>query len=100
MSSVSLQDLDIMVQIIRAGCQRGLFQADEMIAVGNLYDRLLKIVNTNLPPTPTNPISVSSTSSSSSSSSSLPTPNNQPRMQIRGLQRMGTAPSLPTLSEN
>lgn len=39
--SLTLQDLVLVAQIIQIGSQRGMFRAEELTNVGNLYTKLI-----------------------------------------------------------
>lgn len=42
--SLSLQDLVILLNVVRATAERGAIKADEMTAVGAVHDKLLKFL--------------------------------------------------------
>lgn len=43
-TTLTLQDLALMVQIIETGTQRGTWKPDELSSVGTLYDRITKFL--------------------------------------------------------
>ena len=43
-TTLTLQDLGLMVQIIETGTQRGAWKPDELSSVGGLYDRITKFL--------------------------------------------------------
>lgn len=43
-SSITLEDLMIVVQIIQLCSTRGAFKAEELTSVGGIYDKLLKFL--------------------------------------------------------
>ena len=43
-TTLTLQDLNLMVQIIDTGTQRGAWKTDELSSVGGLYDRISKFL--------------------------------------------------------
>lgn len=45
MSSLSIADLEIVESIIRACQTRGAFRAEELLAVGTVYSKVLQILN-------------------------------------------------------
>ena len=42
--SLSLQDLVILLNVVRATAERGAIKADEMSAVGTVHDKLVKFL--------------------------------------------------------
>jgi hypothetical protein len=42
--SLSIQDLVILLNVVRATAERGAIKADEMTAVGTVHDKLLKFL--------------------------------------------------------
>jgi len=42
--SISLQDLVLLLNLIRAAADRGAIKADEMSAVGNVYEKLFNFL--------------------------------------------------------
>ncbi len=47
---LTVNDLAAMVQVINVASQRGAFKADELSAVGTLYDKLSKFLTVVAPP--------------------------------------------------
>ena len=47
---LTVNDLALMVQVIQLSTQRGTFKADELTAVGGLYDRVSKFLAAVAPP--------------------------------------------------
>lgn len=47
---LTVNDLAMMVQVIQLATQRGTFKADELSAVGGLYDRVSKFLAAVAPP--------------------------------------------------
>jgi len=45
MSSVTIQDIILIEQVIRSSQSRGAIQASEMTQVGHLYDKIVTIIN-------------------------------------------------------
>lgn len=43
-TTLTLQDLNLMIQIIDTGTQRGAWKTDELSSVGGLYDRISKFL--------------------------------------------------------
>lgn len=43
----SFQEISLMAQLIEACQQRGAFKAQEMVAVGSFYQKLMKCINKN-----------------------------------------------------
>ena len=43
-SELNLNDIIVVEQIIRACQQRGSFRAEEMVSIGTLYQKILKIL--------------------------------------------------------
>ena len=43
-TTLTLQDLALVVQIIETGTQRGTWKPDELSSVGTLYDRVTKFL--------------------------------------------------------
>jgi len=44
-TTLTLQDLALMIQIIETGTQRGVWKPDELSSVGTLYDRITKFLS-------------------------------------------------------
>lgn len=51
-TSITLQDIALMVTIIDAASKRGAIEGGEMSIVGSLRDKLDKFVKENMPPQP------------------------------------------------
>lgn len=51
---ITLQDLHQIKRIIEVVCQRGAIQAMEMETVGNIYNKLTKLLDTKQPETESN----------------------------------------------
>ena len=45
--SLSLNDLILLLNLIRAATERGAIKADELSSVGSVYDRLFKFLDAN-----------------------------------------------------
>lgn len=43
--SLTLQDLNMVIQILETGSQRGAWKADELSTVGGVYDRISAFLN-------------------------------------------------------
>jgi hypothetical protein len=43
--SLTLQDLNLVVEILETGAQRGAWKADELSTVGGVYDRISAFLN-------------------------------------------------------
>jgi hypothetical protein len=50
MSSLTIDDIKLMEQVVRICQQRGAFHAGEMVEVGNLYKKLSEILEKVLKP--------------------------------------------------
>lgn len=48
-SDLNVNDLQAILAIIDAASQRGVFRAQELTAVGSLYERVLKVLNDKSP---------------------------------------------------
>ncbi len=48
--TLNLNDLKLMAQIIKVVSSRGAVQAEEMTAVGNLYNKLVSFIKAATPP--------------------------------------------------
>ena len=49
LESLNLNDLKLMAQIIKVVSARGAIQAEEMTAVGNLYNKLISFIKASEP---------------------------------------------------
>jgi len=54
-SSLTLQDLVLVAQIIQIGSQRGAFRAEELADIGNLYTKLIAFLQATGALTPATP---------------------------------------------
>jgi len=43
-TGLTIQDLTLTLQVIQAATSRGAFKADELTAIGGLYDRIFKFL--------------------------------------------------------
>lgn len=44
-TGLTIQDLTLTLQVVQVATSRGAFKADELTAVGGLYDRLFKFLD-------------------------------------------------------
>jgi hypothetical protein len=55
--TLTLQDLNLIVEILETGSQRGAWKADELSTIGGVYDRISAFLNVanaaQKPPAPT-----------------------------------------------